>query len=791
MKKALSILLILLPLFLMAQLTPVHFYRYQTRSNTTTLPYENATNLALSFQVLSGTTIDVDWGDGVKVTLPANLTNQTKSFGTPTTGVVTIYQADRVSRINALAAYNFWKFNIPVLQRATGAINIAFTGNVSGNISDIPQNVTTIALNGNGTVTGTGTDIRSNMVSFQVLSSNADIQTTDAQLQAKPSLVQFRVSGNSKHVGDIALLPANMTIVTLNNTTTPLHEISYSGRTWANNMRRVELLPAAGHGLTTAQVDLLLHDLAQKTWITEKILNIGGNNARRSFASDADVASLQAQGVTVTVNDPITYYVRPTGTTYGTGDGTSYANAWSGFPAINWSLVEGNRLAVCGVHSQQLTMTGTKAYIDFANVNESGSISCGDIINTGFGIYSSPKFYINSPTVIDAVVTCIHIEDSTGKLKNTVVNGCGNQGIQHYGTCVVEFENISGTDNVDETISAHDSATITVTGSGSFTNGDAGINIIANCNLTISGSYTFSGCNNDLWAANATTAGSCSITAIGLTMNNVLASNGAKVLLNNCNVSQATAQYVNPNTGYIEATNSVIDSLILTLAATVTLNNCRVNDMSSISANGIATITNSYIKPVGLFDVNGTLRAVRTFFDGVDCTDHTIDCNNGSTLKLQYCILKNAISAKYALSVRTGATVEALEALTIDGSSVGRGLNSQISLTIRNAIFTGLAQGVFSATSGQTVTLENCTLYNNTANTAGTGSTVQNDAVNSNPLFTNASANDYSLQVGSPLIGAGETLSSNVGFLSVNWGDVDTSPIIITKTLTVFNIGCF
>ena len=41
-----------------------------------------------------------------------------------------------------------------------------------------------------------------------------------------------------------------------------------------------------------------------------------------------------------------TYYVRPAGSTYGTGDGTSYANAWDGEANIDWTLlVDGTLLA--------------------------------------------------------------------------------------------------------------------------------------------------------------------------------------------------------------------------------------------------------------------------------------------------------------------------------------------------------------------------------------------------------------------------------------------------------------
>ena len=52
------------------------------------------------------------------------------------------------------------------------------------------------------------------------------------------------------------------------------------------------------------------------------------------------------------------YYVRPTGGSYGAGDGTSYANAWSGFSAINWTTVDNGNgtLWVAGTNNEAMTV---------------------------------------------------------------------------------------------------------------------------------------------------------------------------------------------------------------------------------------------------------------------------------------------------------------------------------------------------------------------------------------------------------------------------------------------------
>jgi len=77
------------------------------------------------------------------------------------------------------------------------------------------------------------------------------------------------------------------------------------------------------------------------------------------------------------------YYVRPSGGSYGSEDGTSYANAWDGFSNINWSTVDsGNgKLFVCGTHRETLTIQasgedGTPIYV--ANCTTANGASTDD-----------------------------------------------------------------------------------------------------------------------------------------------------------------------------------------------------------------------------------------------------------------------------------------------------------------------------------------------------------------------------------------------------------------------------
>jgi hypothetical protein len=60
--------------------------------------------------------------------------------------------------------------------------------------------------------------------------------------------------------------------------------------------------PTFGSGLSTSEVDQLLIDFAATTWTSSRFINISGNNAARSVASDAAVTSLTTAGVTVITN---------------------------------------------------------------------------------------------------------------------------------------------------------------------------------------------------------------------------------------------------------------------------------------------------------------------------------------------------------------------------------------------------------------------------------------------------------------------------------------------------------
>ena len=74
-----------------------------------------------------------------------------------------------------------------------------------------------------------------------------------------------------------------------------------SGHTFSSSITYFLNLPAAGYGLDSTEVDNLLIDL-ESSGMSSGTINIAGNNAARTAASDAAVTSLEGKEVTVDTN---------------------------------------------------------------------------------------------------------------------------------------------------------------------------------------------------------------------------------------------------------------------------------------------------------------------------------------------------------------------------------------------------------------------------------------------------------------------------------------------------------
>jgi hypothetical protein len=145
---------------------------------------------------------------------------------------------------------------------------------ITGNLSSLPSGLTYFYCTGSNTITGNLSSLPSGLTTFGCTGSN----TITGNLSSLPAGLTYFVCRGSNTIGD------------------------YSGKAWANNQRRVYLVPVAGGGLSSAEIDQLLIDLAAAggTWSGEKQVYLRGTNAARTAASDAAVATLVSKGVSVT-----------------------------------------------------------------------------------------------------------------------------------------------------------------------------------------------------------------------------------------------------------------------------------------------------------------------------------------------------------------------------------------------------------------------------------------------------------------------------------------------------------
>ncbi len=218
----------------------------------------------------------IDWGDGTVDELTSGV-EKTHTYASAFTGTAVIKRSSGgvVSIIAQKNTGNGFNFNISALPRnLTGAV--FYVGIVSGNIADAPGGLTNLYLFGSNTLSGNIAD-------------------------APGGLTNLYVAGSNTLSGNIADAPGGLTNLAVFGSNT-LSDYA-AGRVWANNMRQLYLRQATGYGLNTSEVDNLLIDLSNvSTWSTEKVVNIAGNNASRSSASDSAVLTLQGKGVTVTTN---------------------------------------------------------------------------------------------------------------------------------------------------------------------------------------------------------------------------------------------------------------------------------------------------------------------------------------------------------------------------------------------------------------------------------------------------------------------------------------------------------
>jgi hypothetical protein len=246
------------------------------------------------FRTTAGETITVLWGDGTSNTY-TGITDQayTKNYGSVGSRTVVILNSKSITRFTSTQDSSNIGFNLNVLPKSVTYFRCTGANTVSGNLSSIPTVMTYFYCYGANTITGNLSSLPVVMTSFTCYGSNTII----GNLSSLPAVMtSFTCYGSNTISGNLSSIPAVMTYFNCAGSNTIA---DYITRTWANNMDRVCLVQAATYGLSSAEVDQLLIDLATRTWTATKTITLVAPNAARTAASDAAVATLNGLGVTV------------------------------------------------------------------------------------------------------------------------------------------------------------------------------------------------------------------------------------------------------------------------------------------------------------------------------------------------------------------------------------------------------------------------------------------------------------------------------------------------------------
>jgi hypothetical protein len=292
--------------------------------------------------------VQVDWGDGSPIS-NINYYGQitlTHNYSAPFTGVISVSSLD-LSTITELQVFCLDAgVNVTISTTEIGKATLCQTfiaginvnvegdvvdlpttlltyidesGDITGDIANIPSSITNFISKGNNTLYGDLSGLTSNIFNFTVLGNNAidgdiaDLPTSLLSIQldgnntvygdianipAFSQLGTLQLDGNNTVYGDIADLPPGLGTLQLTGNNTVSGDLSlipifistfivygnntittYStSRVWVQNFKILDI-NSASSGFDTSEVNQLLTDLANIPWIPNGTLQIIGTGS--------------------------------------------------------------------------------------------------------------------------------------------------------------------------------------------------------------------------------------------------------------------------------------------------------------------------------------------------------------------------------------------------------------------------------------------------------------------------------------------------------------------------------
>lgn len=446
----------------------------------------------------------------------------------------------------------------------------------------------------------------------------------------------------------------------------------------------------------------------------------------------------------------VQYFVRPAGTTYGDGSGTSYANAWSGFSSINWSLLENETLNVCGTHFERLVVGCNSVTIVGNNVLGAGIID-GQSLRQCINVTNYNNITINGITCNNGLVDCLIFDNSIGNVVNdSIFDTSTNQTVQHQGnvSCSATYNNCTFKNGFDDGVSLHDFNTTVTLNNCHFEGNDMGLQSI-NSGQSFINNCTFVN-NTTLDIRNDDTS---TLTAIGCNFTKVVNANSSGLtLLKNCTSTAG----------------------VVTIS---TIGNFRAEDCKFIGTSQVSFARADITKCV----------FTRCYFEIVS-SDKMSRLSNG-VVNLTYCTFR--FTGNFGGIIVGGTGTSVIENCNfISSTNVGTAISALGRVNVKNTIFQRLNRCVNTVTSGGIVNLDYCNTYLNTTIHIGSGTFTNTNSITTDPLFNNIANLDFRLQVGSGSIGTGLTLTNAIGILNADW--TSAIPSVVTQNQDVnWNRGAY
>jgi hypothetical protein len=180
--------------------------------------------------------------------------------------------------------------NISTLPPSIQILVINGDNTVSGDVLNFPRTLIAVSIRGYNTITGNVSTLPPNLTSLILENKTYPILVTIfGDISTLPSnLITVTISSNGIFSGNTSNLPSKITSFTLTGNIT----FSYSsGRVWANNFIRLQIIPIIGSwtGFTSTETDNLLIDIQPKyIYASNNSFTIKcGSTPKRTSASDA------------------------------------------------------------------------------------------------------------------------------------------------------------------------------------------------------------------------------------------------------------------------------------------------------------------------------------------------------------------------------------------------------------------------------------------------------------------------------------------------------------------------